>query len=148
MEAVLTDRWINKGLVSTGINIENAEKHYNATYVTDMCVRDKNGNWANLPVSIFWVEKPEKPEYSNYLGVFINGGQVFVTNGLSATVEEFWGSEAENGEIIYSRWRHDYRISEDKTAMVDGGRDYFKGNGKSVRLKIVGPDVVIIENES
>lgn len=150
MEAALIDRWINKGKAECGISIENAEKHYNAIYVTDMCIRDKHGNWSEQPVSIFWVEKPEKPEYSNYLGIFMafndNGrNSVYLTNAISATEEPFYGVMADNGEIIYSRYRHDYRVSEDKTATADGGRDYFRGNGQSVRLQIVGPDVVIVE---
>lgn len=145
MEADLTERWINKGGVRTNINIAKAEQNYNAIYITDMCIRGKNGEWVNQPVSIFWVEKPEKPEYSNYLGVFTNDGNVYVTNAISATVDPFYGVAAENGEIIYSRWRHDYRTSEDGTAVADGGRDYFKGRGTPVALQIIGPDVVIVE---
>ena len=49
-------------------------------------------------------------------------------------------------EVIYSRFRHDYRLTEDGTCMIDGGRDYLKSNGagRLVKMKIVEDELVII----
>jgi hypothetical protein len=51
-----------------------------------------------------------------------------IANGLSAVQDVvFKGIEAE-GEVIYSRYRHDYRSGVNGT-FVDGGRDYFRYGG-------------------
>lgn len=136
--------WINKGEVTTGINIAKVEVGYNATYVADLCVKLPSGEWSEIAVSIFWVEKPAKPEYSNYFGVFVRDNSAIITNGLSAVDGIiFRGVKGANGEIIFSRWRHDHRTTKDKTAMADGGRDYFRGRGTPVYLKVIGPEFFV-----
>lgn len=141
--------WINKGEVTTGIDIERAEKHYNAHYVADLCLKLPSGHWHEEPASIFWVEKPEKPEYSNYFGLFIRDRGLMITNGLSAVDGIiFRGVKADNGEIIFSRYRHDFRKSADATAMADGGRDYYRGFGtRPVFLKVIGPEFFVASED-
>lgn len=138
--------WINKGTVYTGINIDRVLDNYeNSYYVADLCVRLPSGHWTEDPVSIFWVKKPSKPEFSNYFGFFVREGRPVITDGLSSVDGViFRGTKGKNGEIIFSRWRHDYRSTEDDTATADGGRDYFRGNGIPVFLKVVGPEFVIV----
>ena len=36
------------------------EKHYEATYVCESCVKNRVGGWANQPVSIFYQADPAK----------------------------------------------------------------------------------------
>lgn len=128
--------WINIGEPCTGINIRLAEDHMNAVYITDMCIRHSNGNWSDRPYSTFWQKTPAKPEYSNYFCFAQSGGKVYINSGASAAEEDFGGIRAESGEIIYSRFGHDYRRTEDETVFIDGGRDYTRrgGNGSMVRL--------------
>lgn len=140
--------WINKGEVTTGINIEVAERGYNAIYVADLCVKLPSGYWTEDPISIFWVEKPAKPEYSNYLGLYIRAGSAMIADGITAVQDVvFRGAKGLNGEIVFSRFRHDHRLTTDETAMADGGRDYFRGRGQPVFLKVVGPEFFIASED-
>jgi len=128
--------WINRGAQYYFININEIEKKYSAKYVGDFCIKTKYDTWSEQPVSVFWVEQPSDPSYSNYFGIYTVNGVIFITNALSAT-EGYWdGIVADDGEIIYSRYRHDFRQSNDKTVIVDGGRDYFKCMGKVKNPKV------------
>jgi len=102
------------------------EDRYNATYVFESCLKDIYGNWANFPVAIFYTEQAH-PQGSNYFGLYkTEDGNVMITNGIVATEQSFPGVIARNGDAIYSRFRHDYRTSDDGSVFVDGGRDYFR----------------------
>jgi hypothetical protein len=119
---------------------------YNAKYVFESCIRNNVGGWVNIPVAIFYTEEAH-PEGSNYFGLYKNWrGQLMICNGVSAT-EEFNALQIDE-DIIYSRYRHDYR--EYKGAMVDGGRDYFRcsaDRGVPVKLKVVKDKLELSENE-
>lgn len=144
--------WINRGqswLSEKGI--KKAEAHYNATYIGDFCLKDSKGNWSEREWAVFWKEFPEKPEYSNYFGLLkardIFGNETYICNAISVTEGHWNGCVADDGEIIYSRSRHDFRESTDGSVTVDGGRDYFKRLGKiknpTVRITIVNDQLVV-----
>lgn len=122
--------------------IENA---YNAKYVFESCLKTKFGDWGNFPVAIFYTEKAH-PKGSNYFGIYMDeNGDFMITNAITA-MESFDGLQVGN-DVIYSRYRHDYR--EYKGAMVDGGRDYFKRStdrGTPVRLHVVGDHLEVIDD--
>ena len=124
--------------------IKFIEENYNAKYVFESCLKKKDGGWCNIPVAIFYTEEAH-PEGSNYFGLYrTDFGDIMITNGISAT-EPFDALQV-GDDIIYSRYRHDYR--EYNGAMVDGGRDYFKRSsdvGTPVKLKVV-KDHLEIEN--
>jgi len=114
-------------------DIAKIEDMKNAVYVCETCLRSREGGWANQAVAIFWNkdEANVPPGGSRWFGMFwrveVSGHQsLFITNAQSAVEHPITGVIAENGDIIYSRYRHDYRVSPDGTAMVDGGRDYFR----------------------
>jgi hypothetical protein len=71
---------------------------------------------------------------------------LIISDGISAT-ETFVGIVAENGDIIYSRFRHDYRTSEDKSVSIDGGREYTRAVydklRPTVQLQIEGVELVV-----
>lgn len=136
----MAGEWINKGGQIVGINIDVVEKHYGGVYVADLCMKLPSGNWSDDPVATFWCEKPAKPEYSNYFGILVREGSPRICNASTAVEGIFQAVVAVSGEIIFSRYRHDYRVSADDTAMADGGRDYFRGRGKRTFLKVEGPD--------
>lgn len=99
------------------------EEKYNAKYVIDSCLADKNGGWCNFPCAIFYTEVAH-PEGSNYFALYQNGdGQWRIANGISAVQGTLYGLLVKEG-LLNSRYRHDYVTMYD--CMVDGGRDYFK----------------------
>jgi hypothetical protein len=66
-----------------------------------------------------------------------------ICNGVSST--EPFNALQIGDDIIYSRYRHDYR--EYNGAMVDGGRDYFRWGGDTgvpVKLQVVKDELVIV----
>ena len=111
------------------INIKVIEEEYNAKYVGDFCIKGKYVSWSNFPVSIFWQETPPVEGYSNYFGVYVEDDKVFITDGSSAFSEPIEGIVADDGEVIYSRYRHDMVSSADGSVSIDGGRDYTKISG-------------------
>jgi hypothetical protein len=137
-------------ILFTPEQIANIEKRFNAKYVCETCLKNKMGNWINQPCALFWTDVPH-PQGSNYFALYFGGmGDVLmIANGISATQEEFTGIIAADGNIYYSRYRHDYRNIPG--GFIDGGRDYIRLGGdvcknEKVSLKIVGPELVLIRN--
>jgi hypothetical protein len=130
------------------------ERHYGATYICETCIKGTGGNWVNKPVAVFYQPNLDKapPGASHWFGLYYTWQHpmdddpvLMITNAKSAT-EPFKGVVAKNGDVIYSRYRHDYVISPDETASADGGRDYLrsnKGNG-IVTLQIIKDKLEII----
>lgn len=140
--------YIPKQETMIGIKIEEAEKHYKATYLGDFCVKDKNDNWANQPVACFYNENPEPP-YGHYFGLCIGShdNKLYIINAESAFSKPISAVVANNGEVVYSRFRHDYRTSEDGSVFIDGGRDYTRSNtNKFVDLIVENGKLKIKEN--
>lgn len=119
-------------------NILRIEDKQNAVYVCETCLKGVGGGWINSPVAVFWNTDPANipPGGSAWFGMFFKYdadsaetgkiGPLMITNAISAVENKITGVVAKNGDIIYSRYRHDYRLSPDGTAMVDGGRDYLR----------------------
>jgi len=129
------------------------EAKYEAKYVCETCLRDKRGGWVNSSVSIFYQPDASKvPEGgSQWFGLFFTKGlldesRLMICNAITAVEEDIIGIVADNGDVIYSRFRHDYRWSPDKSVMIDGGRDYDRHNmgGPLVTLRIVEDHLCII----
>ena len=125
--------------------IAKIENMYNAKYVFESCLKTRTDGWSNYPVAIFYTEQAH-PRGSNYMGLYVDEyGRLLITDGIAAT-EPFDALQI-GEDIIYSRYRHDYR--EFKGAMADGGRDYFKRSadrGVPVKLKVVGDHLEVVEN--
>ena len=89
-------------------------------------------------MAVFWNRDPANiPEGgSAYFGMFhryeppdFKKGTLMITNAISAAETEITGIVAQNGDVIYSRYRHDYRGSPDGSVWIDGGRDYVRHGG-------------------
>lgn len=138
---------LNESIVFPEDAIKKIEETYRATYVCDSSVKTKDGGWSYSPVAVFYQPHPP-PEMSNYFGMYRRDGAVMICKGDSAT-KPFDGVVADNGDVIYSRYRHDYRGSPDGSVFVDGGREYTRWGGKVlnvkrlVKINVVGPDLVI-----
>ncbi len=141
--------------------LEKVEAHYGAKYVCETCLQGRGGGWVNSSVSIFYQADPSKvPDGgSQWFGLFLkrvnpvdedNPVQLHIVNAISAVEKDIEGIIAENGDVIYSRFRHDYRWSPDESVMIDGGRDYTRTsacpNGM-VTLRIVEDKLTIVEDD-
>lgn len=140
--------------------IAKIEEQKTAVFVCDTCLRHRDGGWVNRSAAVFWNKDPANiPKGgSPWFGMFyesglMESGNLMITNAIS-TVQTpdgvpvtITGVVAMNGDVIYSRYRHDYRTSPDETAMVDGGRDYLHtgpvGLG-TVELRIIDGELRVV----
>jgi len=135
--------------IFTPEGIAKIEELRNAKYVCETCVKTKGG-WSNQPVAIFYGAEEHPVSKSRYFGLYRDlQGQIMITNGQSAVDETINGVIADDGEIIYSRYRHDFRRSFDNSVFVDGGRDYLKSSllsqDRYVILHIVDGELIVKE---
>jgi hypothetical protein len=128
------------------IIIEKAEKHFNAKFVCESPLKEGAG-WRDYSSLIFYNEIAH-PQGSNYLAIsYVLSGDgkvdLVVSDGISATLEDFTGI-VDGDEVIYSRFRHDYRVG--KTGVViDGGRDYVRSsNGHLVIMRVINDKLEIV----
>lgn len=112
------------------------EKHYNAKYIGYWCTKRPDGNWNESPVDVFYVENPDKSKgHSHYFGLFLSQyNELMITNAESAFSEQITGVLANDGEVLVSRYRHDF-ISKDG-AFADGGRDYLRRSAPSTMVDV------------
>jgi hypothetical protein len=125
------------------------EEKYNATYVFESCLKNRDGGWANFPAAIFYT-KEAHPRGSNYFALYMDEtGQPMITDGISATEGHIIGVKAFNNDVIYSRYRHDYRTSPDGTVFIDGGRDYLKSgmyeSDRFVNMKVIKDKLEVVK---
>lgn len=141
---------VNSGRADSRFNIENVEKKYNAKFVGQFCLRTKGGGWQGDDCAdVYYQEKPPVEGYSNYLGLIIQNGTTMITSGASGVEGIISAVEADDGTIIYSRYRHDYRTSDDGSVFIDGGRDYVKGgmHGRYLTMKVIDGEFYEVEPE-
>lgn len=122
--------------------IKDIELKYNAKYVIDSCLKSDSGNWLNFPAAFFYTEE-KHPRGSNYFAMYSLGGWM-ITNGIRVSEGVFHGILFEDGELVHSRYRHDW--FEHRKAMVDGGRNYFRTStcpegAKQVKFNIVNGEI-------
>ena len=126
--------------------IDLVEEKFNVKYVLESCLKDKNGNWVNFPIAIFYSEEPH-PQGSNYMGAYFQDGYMYVTDALSGVEDVIYNGIECNGEVTYSRYRHDYR-GNGCGAFIDGGRDYLRYGGDGpinlVSFKVVKDKLEIL----
>ena len=141
----LSDFW--KGYIDP----KKVEKKYNVKFVCETPIKNR-GVWREQPSLIFYGEK--HPQGSNYmaLSVILNydgKADMVVSDGISATECEIVGI-IDGDEVIYSRYRHDYRVGK-TGVMIDGGRDYIRSSipnaNEYVYMKIIDGKLEVIENE-
>jgi hypothetical protein len=114
-------------MVNTWLNVIEAEKIYNSKYVGEFCINQTGNNWTDAPVAVFYQPVKVDPNHSNYIGIFLRDGRVYVTNAESTANIPIQAIES-GGEIIYSRFRTDFVTSSDGLAFIDGGRDYARSS--------------------
>ncbi len=131
---------INTGRADAICDIDKIEKKYKATWVGQLSLKTTSGNWTTDNCGdVYYQEYPLHDGFSKYFALVIQQGDLFITSGASAVEGIITAVEADDGEIIYSRYTHDYRCSQDDSVFIDGGRSYVRtGVGyKLHHLKIV-----------
>jgi hypothetical protein len=131
--------WLNEA------GIKKTEELYGAKYMGFWCTKRSDGNWNDTPVEVFYQPNPDTEKgHNHYFGLFkrMGNGVLFITDATSAFSDPIMGIETDDGEVIVSRYRHDY-VEKDKY-MIDGGRDYLRtSGGPFVRIRVEGPEFVI-----
>jgi hypothetical protein len=94
-------------------------KTRNAEYVVDT---EQNG----IPCAVYYGATPHPDSGSRYFALYWTPytKELMITSGAFVEEQEFDGIIADNGDIIFSRSRHDYRVSDDESVWIDGGREY------------------------
>ena len=141
---------LNECKMFTPEQLAKIEDQYKAKYVLESCLKTKDGQWANFPAAFFYTKK-KHPEGSNYFALYFDEqGHIMITNGLSSLDGvTFRGIEAE-GEVAYSRYRHDF-VTHKNGSFIDGGRNYTRLGGdqfndyNQVTFKVVDGEIIIDE---
>ncbi len=132
------------------LNYEAVEDKFGCRWVADLCVRTVGGGWSEIPVAVFYQPVLKDPSHSHYLGICRRGEAWMITNAISAA-DGVWEGIRHNDEIVFSRFRHDFRTGQHGGPAVDGGRDYFRvvgDGGERVTLRIVEDRFVEMWSES
>ena len=121
--------------------LKTVQDHYGGTYVGYFCTKRPDGSWNETPVDVFYQPNPDRSKgHTNYFGMYrSHDDHAMITNAESAFSEPITGVLTDDGEVIVSRYRHDYVTKGNK--MVDGGRDYLRRSaGDLVKVTIVGDE--------
>lgn len=129
------------------IKIPAIEEHYGGKFIGDFCTKAPGGYWNEIPVAVFYQPNPDVSQgHTHYFGIFVQNGHLHITNAISVAEEPIAGIASDEGEVIFSRYRHDYTTSTDGSVFIDGGRDYVRCNNpdRLVQLQIIDDQVVIL----
>lgn len=128
--------------------IRKIEEKYDAQYMGYWCTKSSSGNWNESPVDVFYVENPDTSKgHTNYFGMFVRDGSVYITEASTAFADPISGIVTDDGEVIVSRYRHDYVTKGNY--MIDGGRDYTRCSmHPTVMVAVNGGQFVITEREN
>jgi hypothetical protein len=75
-------------------------------------------------------------EFGNrYFAVFFKGDESYIGNADQVENLTFGTVENDEGDVEYSRSRHDYKSFKNGN-MIDGGRDYIRSSGSVVVYQI------------
>lgn len=123
--------------------IAKIEKFYSAKYMGYWAVRKTSDSWTNFPVDVFYQPNPDVSKgHSHYFGLFLDTPGAMIVNAESAFSEPITGILTEDGEVIVSRYRHDY--VEKDGQMIDGGRDYLRSSGgKFVNITVKDGEFIL-----
>ena len=111
----------------SGAQIPKMEEYYKSKYMGYWTIKGKDGEWNEEPVDVFYNPNPDTTKgHSHYFGLFLKNNSLVITNAESAFSVPMVGVECEDGEVLISRFRHDYVSKGDR--FIDGGREYYRYN--------------------
>jgi hypothetical protein len=117
-----------------------------ALYVGDFAVRSSKGLWSSIPVAVFYTPKPREGYTNHYFGAYKSQARLDMPTWMicdaTSVATHLWHGLEMKGEVIFSRWRHDFRCFSFGGPYVDGGADYTRVVGltnlaKNVSLRLV-----------
>jgi hypothetical protein len=97
--------------------VEHIEEKYNCRFIAEWYLTKKN------MIMLFW-NNVAHPQGSNWLGVYGAGDQVYLCDGIAASRFPVDCMVSNSKQVLFSKSRHDFRSSHDRSVTVDGGRDY------------------------
>ena len=115
-------------------SIKKIENYYGAKYMSYWCIRDKTGNWSDIPVEVFYQPNPDISKgHSHYFGLFVSDitEKVMITDAASAFSGQINGI-LEDDIVYVSRYRHDFTRTPRRGSSIDGGRDYLNLSGDPI----------------
>ena len=132
---------LNESKMFSVEQIEKIEKLRSAKYVCDTTHKD-------ISVVVFYGDVAHPVSNSRYFALYrAQDGRIMITDGAFIEEQEIIGVIAENGDVIFSRHRHDYCSSPDRSVFIDGGRDYTRTNTSNQVTLLVRDGVLrILEN--
>jgi hypothetical protein len=129
----------NKSQLFSEENIQRIEQLRDATYVCDTEHKD-------IPVAVFYGKTAHPVSGSRYFALY-RADTIMITDGSFIEDQEITGAVAEDGEVVFSRSRHDFVTSSDGSVFIDGGRAYTKTNtGNLVTLLVRDGVLRILED--
>lgn len=112
-----------------------------ALYVGDFAVRSSKGFWSPVPVAVFYTPHPREGYTNSYFGVYKSLARLDMPTWMicdaTSVAEHTWQGFEMEGEVIFSRWRHDMRCFSFGGPYVDGGADYLRVVGTADLLRPV-----------
>ena len=136
-------------------SIRKIEEKYGARYMGYWATKNSRGGWNDSPVDVFYQPNPDTSKgHTHYFGMFIKtdpysgegSGSVYITEASSAFSDVIAGIPTDDGEVIVSRYRHDYVEKDGR--MIDGGRDYTRSSvHRSVSITVDGDKFIVSERE-
>lgn len=127
--------------------ISKIEEMKSAKYMGYWCTKRLDGqSWNERPVDVFYQPNPNvELGHKHYFGMFTQDGAVWITDATTAFDDPMSGVICEDGEVIVSRYRHDYVTKGNH--MIDGGRDYLRCSMSPLaRVSVVDGEFVIEAN--
>lgn len=108
-----------------GIQIPKLEQHYDSRYIGFWCIKNRVGNWSDVPVDVFFNPNADESKgESKCFGLYLQNDEVMVCDANSAFSEPIIGILCEEDEVIVSRYRTHCAVKGD--ASIEGGRDNMK----------------------
>jgi hypothetical protein len=117
--------------------IEKIEKAKKAKYLLDTEYKD-------VHVAVFYGEEDHPVSKSRYFALYFSyediemPGKIMIADGSFIEDQKIVAAVSDDGEVILSRYRHDFVESEDGSVFIDGGRSYYRTNkpGRLFRIEV------------
>ncbi len=135
--------------------IATTEQKYGAVYMGFWCTKNPGGGWNESPVDVFYQPNPDVSlGHKSYFGILkrsepITGkDRVYICDATSAFSEPIKGVICGDGEVLVSRYRHDFQTKGN--CMIDGGRDYTRSSWPAnyATVLIEGDKFIITEDNA
>ena len=118
--------------ISNTSNVEQLYSEKDGVAVKYVCSTEFNGG---MITDIFYRDTPH-PKFGNkYFAILFTDDVPYIANADEVENFSFGMVENDDGNLEYSRSRHDYKSFKNGN-MIDGGRDYIRSSGK-VKIYVV-----------